>query len=312
MPVLRLDLASLRSMRTILRHEEPTTVSDTASTSSPAGKPASAPADLPPGDHPLEVAARQGFGPLSPKAQSVWHGQAMPCVTCGALVHREDLACEHCQQDLSEEMLAKMRQHAGPWYVLEHVRPFPGVSLELIVRQIQRGLITETSIIRGPATDYQWRFAVETPGLCRYFLRCWKCHAPVTPTAGYCEDCLSTLSFQDVKPESKPAPRAGVPPQSPAQTAVAATSPARGATSAVPRQTIRDSLSELTAAVDEVDVARRDDLWDEPPRVGGIRATWIAIILLILTVLALLWIVAARTPKAANKTAQMQMMETLA
>ena len=58
-------------------------------------------------------------------------------------------------------------------------------------------------------------------------------------------------------------------------------------------------------------MTRRDDLWDEPPRVGGIRATWIAIILLILTVLALLWIVAARTPKAVNKTAQVQTTESV-
>ena len=290
-------------------------MSDTASTSSPKGSPAPATPDLPPGDHPLEVAARQGFGPLSPKAQSVWHGQAMPCVTCGALVHREDMACEHCAQDLSEEMLAKMRQHAGPWYVLEHVRPFPGVSLELIIRQIQRGLITETSILRGPATDYQWRFAVETPGLCRYFLRCWKCHVQVTPTAAYCEDCLSTLNFQDQRAESKPSALArpgGAAPPAPSGTSDVAVAPAanRVLPSAVPRQTIRDSLSELTAALDEADVKRRDDLWDEPPRVGGIRATWIAIILLVLTVLALLWIVAARTPKALNKTAQVQTTES--
>lgn len=285
---------------------EPDIVSDTAPTSSPIGKPATVAAPLPPGDHPLEVAARQGFGPLSAKAQSVWHGQAMPCVTCGALVHREDLACEHCEQDLSEEMIAKMRQHAGPWYVLEHVRPFPGVSLELIIRQIQRGLITETSIIRGPATDYQWRFAVETPGLCRYFLRCWKCHESVTPTAAYCENCLSGLLMEPPKAEAKPAPRATPVAGGPAAAAVAATGTgsreAADPASSVPKQTIRDSLSELTAALDQTDAIRREDLWDETPRVGGIRATWIAIILLILTVLVLIWIASSRTTSPVGKT----------
>ena len=129
-------------------------------------------ADLPPGNHALEVAARQGIGPLSALGRETWHGRALPCVSCGQLVARNAPVCDHCAQDLSKEMLAKMAAHAGPWDVLEHVRPFPGVSLERIVRQIRRGLITETSIIRGPSTDFQWRFAVETPGLCRYFGRC--------------------------------------------------------------------------------------------------------------------------------------------
>lgn len=152
--------------------------------------------DLPAGNHPLEVAARRGFGPLSPMSAQAWHGQAKPCVSCGQLVERDAAACDACGQDLREEMLEKMRQHAGPWYVLEHLRPFPGVSLERIVRQIRRGLITETSIVRGPATDYQWRFAVETPSLCRYFGRCWNCHHDVSPSDSYCPSCLTHLSFQ--------------------------------------------------------------------------------------------------------------------
>lgn len=160
---------------------------------------------LPEGGHALEVAARAGFGPLSPLAQEVWHGQGVPCVSCGQLVHRDDPNCEHCGQDLSEEMIQKMRQHAGPWFVLEHVRPFPGVSLERVIRQIRRGLITETSIVRGPSNDYQWRFAVETPGLCRYFEKCWCCHGPVSLSDTYCPHCLHYLSFE------KPRPMAQIP-----------------------------------------------------------------------------------------------------
>ncbi len=159
--------------------------------------------DLPPGDHALEVAARNGFGPLSPAAARVWHGDAIPCVTCGQLVHRDENGCNHCGQDLSEEMIEKMRAHSGPWYVLEHLRPFPGVSLGRIVRQIRRGLITETSIVRGPSTDFQWRFAVETPGLCRYFGRCWHCHYEIGPADSYCQGCLSHLSFEKPRPLSE-------------------------------------------------------------------------------------------------------------
>ena len=158
--------------------------------------------ELPPGDHALEVAARKGFGPLSPVAKRVWHGDASPCVTCGQLVHLDNDRCDHCGQDLREEMIEKMRTHAGPWYVLEHLRPFPGVSLDRIVRQIRRGIITETSIVRGPSTDYQWRFAVETPGLCRYFAKCWHCHHVVSPSDTYCQSCLSHLTFEKPRPVS--------------------------------------------------------------------------------------------------------------
>ncbi len=156
--------------------------------------------ELPPGDHPLEIAARRGIGPLSPQAQEVWHGNARPCVSCGLLVLRDQRECDHCGQDLSDEMLAKMRVHAGPWYVLEHLRPFPGVSLERIIRQVRRGVLTETSIIRGPATDFQWRFAGETPGVCRYFGKCWSCHRPVTGSDSYCPACLVYLGHDAPEP----------------------------------------------------------------------------------------------------------------
>lgn len=158
--------------------------------------PAMDPGETPLGDHPLEVAARRGIGPLSPLAHDVWHGDSMPCVSCGQLVRRGTLECEDCGQDLSGEMLERMRAHAGPWYVLEHLRPFPGVSLERIIKQIRRGLITEVSIVRGPSTDYQWRYAVETPGICRYFGKCWHCHHEVAPADTYCPACLSYLSFE--------------------------------------------------------------------------------------------------------------------
>lgn len=154
-----------------------------------------APEGVPVRDHPIDVAARAGFGPLSSVAERVWHGDSAPCVTCGQLVRRSTSRCPHCDQDLNPEMIERMRTHAGPWSVLEHVRPFPGVSLERIIRQIHRGRITETTILRGPNTDYQWRYAVETPGLSIYFLRCWKCHAEIAPTAAFCPKCHAHLYF---------------------------------------------------------------------------------------------------------------------
>ena len=285
---------------------------------SPESEPVQHPAndvEPPPGNHPVEVAARRGIGPLSPLGRDVWHGHTWPCVSCGQLVLRNAKACDHCGQDLSEEMLEKMLAHAGPWYVLEHVRPFPGVSLERIIRQVRRGVITETSIVRGPPTQYQWRFAAETPGLCRYFGRCWHCHEEVSPSDSHCKYCLSSLSFE--QPRSAPA----VPP-SPTAVASAKSTGLAGPDShpSTDRETVRratptdtltegsrrhaaaplppiDELKRLSAVVDQAAVPAHDAIWDEPPRIGGIRATWIAAALLIIVIVALMFLTQSRSPE---------------
>ncbi len=238
--------------------------------------------DLPPGDHALEVAARRGIGPLSGLGREVWHGRARPCVSCGQLVLRDEKNCDQCGQDLSEEMLAKMRAHAGPWYVLEHIRPFPGVSLERIVRQIRRGLITETSIVRGPSTDYQWRFALEAPGLCRYFNKCWHCHEKVTPYDTCCPLCSSYLLFEKLPsapksvPISKPSDQAAVlPSEDPAPLM---------------------NLARLSAAIGDSKLSAHEDVWDAPPRVAGVRATWAVAALLIVVIAVLMWFTKSRSP----------------
>lgn len=301
---------------------------------------------VPPGNHALEVAARAGFGPLSALAQTQWHGQGVPCVSCGQLVRRDDAACEHCGQDLSEEMIRKMRQHAGPWFVLEHVRPFPGVSLERIVRQIRRGLITETSIVRGPSNDYQWRFAVETPGLCRYFGKCWCCHSPVSLSDAYCSRCLHYLSFEKPRtPAQVPAmgeinaapavaavvpPRAGSAAAQPGMIAAAEVAHAAGRGTGAPTGDVvkpipgripinparpeqqplaraaaipqTADLARLSAAVRESRAAHVRGDWDQPQRVGGVNVAWIAALLIIGTVVALLLISRARSERPAIQT----------
>lgn len=307
---------------------------------------------LPEGGHAVEVAARAGFGPLSPLGQDVWHGQSVPCVSCGQLVHRDATGCEHCGQDLAEDMIQKMRQHAGPWFVLEHVRPFPGVSLDRVIRQIRRGLITETSIVRGPSNDYQWRFAVETPGLCRYFGKCWCCHAEVTLADAYCAQCLHYLSFEKPRAsaqmpasiESRPAettatmqaPVAHPIPQSVASASRTASidgrkSPLansqtdnrqstianpqidnRQSTIAITRQVAAGGpniatasrppespdLARLSAVVRQARASRRDSDWDAPPKVGGVNVAWIAALLIVGAIVALLLISRARSTPA--------------
>lgn len=143
--------------------------------------------------HPLAVAAKLGFGPLSDQARSAWHGSATPCASCAQLVQRDAIECPHCGQDLRREMLEKMARHSGPWFVYDNIRPFPGVSLERIVRQIKRGVLQRTTIIRGPTTFSQWRFAGETPLIAKLLGCCWQCQARVLGTERFCPQCKVVL-----------------------------------------------------------------------------------------------------------------------
>lgn len=231
--------------------------------------------ELPTGNHPLEVAARKGFGPLSKAIDKAWHGEAIPCVSCGQLVRRTQNTCDECEQDLSARMIEKMRTHSGPWYVLEHLRPFPGVTLDRIIRQIRRGLITETSIIRGPSTDHQWRFAVETPGLCRYFGQCWKCHSEVAPSDSTCTRCRALLTYEQHEEPGHPA----------------------SGDAAASHDRVLMPTSHLTAlsdAVGRAGVSKAGSEWNSTPRVGGIRVTWIAGFLVVAVITLLVWISSLR------------------
>lgn len=167
--------------------------------SPPAGRPEPPSRTLPlhlrpvPGLSVVEIAARQGIGPMSTRGQAAWHGDAKPCVSCGMLVLRDCPICDHCGQDLSEDMLSRMRANSGPWYVHEHVRPFPGVSLDRLIRQIRRGVLSRTTVVRGPSTYHQWRFAAETPVLSKYLGCCWACQADVDARDRQCRRCSADL-----------------------------------------------------------------------------------------------------------------------
>ena len=256
----------------------------------------------PPGNHPLEVAARRGIGPLSPLVRDAWHGQTTPCVSCGELVKRDQTPCNHCGQDLSAAMVEKMRAHAGPWFVLEHVRPFPGVSLDRLIRQIRRGVLTEISIVRGPETHYQWRFAVETPGLCRFFNRCWRCHAGVSESDRQCPACHSgLLSAKEQK--AKSASRHTRPKPAHRQSARERREPAGGPTFAARPQPVLE-LEELKSAVYAVSARApgaapaRQTPWEPPTQGATVRALWLPITLLVAVLIGLMWMTNCRGQSA--------------
>lgn len=269
--------------------------------------------EMPPGDHPLEIAARSGIGPLTKAGREIWHGHTTPCVSCGHLVLRADEECGHCGQDLGAEMIETMRRHAGPWYVLEHVRPFPGVTLDRIVRQIVRGVLTETSIVRGPATDFQWRFAAETPGLARYFGVCWRCHGPVPMTEANCPACLAyqLLDRRGRRPKVRAAGKGAAPGSGKAALSAGKPAPVDGIDGASDRmgdaghptetgevlspqeaemlaEASAAELDELREALTDVYIPSPDTALDEPPRIAGIRASWVAAGLVLLAIAAII------------------------
>ena len=53
-------------------------------------------------------------------------------------------------------------------------------------------------------------------------------------------------------------------------------------------------LRKLSAAVDLAEAPAHEAIWDEPPRLGRISVTWIALALIIIVILVLMWITQMR------------------
>ncbi len=161
---------------------------------------------------PLAIAARRGIGPLSRHSSGIWHGDSAPCASCAQLNTRVAEHCAHCGQNLGQDMLQKMAKHSGTWFVFDTVRPFPGVSLERMLSLIKRGALKATSIVRGPTTYYQWRFAIETPLIARLLGHCWNCHAEVAAAEQDCPQCRAKLDGRfNGEPEHVTTPDASSP-----------------------------------------------------------------------------------------------------
>ncbi|HRX85693.1 MAG TPA: hypothetical protein P5572_11810 [Phycisphaerae bacterium] len=241
----------------------------------------------------VELGAQRGIGPMSPQGLKVWHGESYPCVSCGELVRRSAIVCDQCGQDLSLRMIVKMQAHAGPWYVHEHVRPFPGVTLERLVRQAQRGILTATTIVRGPTTFHQWRFAAETPGLSKHLGVCWNCQGRVSAADMRCPQCRVDLDrpagIEHGAPASPPPP----PPASPVPAGKAPTPAAQPAAAVHPASAAfrpapaTGDLEQIRAALGAAPAMNR-----KPAR--GLPVGYIIAVILILAIGSLLMVVRMR------------------
>ncbi|UCG16695.1 MAG: hypothetical protein JSV19_01400 [Phycisphaerales bacterium] len=250
----------------------------------------------------VELAAERGIGPLSPLVAEAWHGQSKPCPSCGQLIRRTASVCDLCGQDLSPQMILKMQAHCGPWYVLEHVRPFPGVALERLILQVRRGVLTPTTIVRGPTTYHQWRFAGETPGLSKYLGICWRCQASIVETDRFCRSCRANLDgetdvlFEQARPElvAGGAERA----TGSASTAVEpAPSGARGSHSgsATAPAGGPNELDRLTAALGLGGLRTARRAQPGSPKIVGIRVGWIVGLLVVVMIVVLCIVVWMRS-----------------
>lgn len=90
------------------------------------------------------------------------------------------------------EPLSRQATHndMGPWFIRDPFRPFqPGCSYETIIKLIERGQITKTSILRGPTTKQFWTIARRAPGVAHLLGYCHSCDAPVDVEDHGCPAC---------------------------------------------------------------------------------------------------------------------------
>jgi len=185
-------------------------------------------------------------------------------------------------------MADRMRAFAGPWYVLDHVRPFPGVTYERFVRQIRRGVLTETTVVRGPTTDHQWRFAAEAPGLSKYLGVCWKCHGRVIPREITCPSCGVDLGeLTDHSTNGRMTHVGAIPPTDPPEVESPALKELRAVIETMPRPAMQDA---------------------RPRQERSIKTSWIVATILIGVILAAL--VVAGSAGRAGRHAQPTDLDT--
>jgi hypothetical protein len=129
----------------------------------------------------------------------------------------------------------------GPWYVLQTRNPAaPGMKLATLQALVRKGLVTPTSIVRGPTTHQLWKTAARVKGLSRELGRCYGCGERIHPIAETCPHCnrsqlppgdpdalLETLPapYASGKPSATATPAAPPPAAPPPASAPAATAP---------------------------------------------------------------------------------------
>ncbi len=112
------------------------------------------------------------------------------CPYCGSTQSEPEDRCAACGGFFDPLSLKVTQQHMGPWFIRDRHHPFrPGCSYEVLAREVEKGKVKPTTIVRGPTTRQFWSVARNVAGLSHLLGYCHACGAHVEPDAGRCEAC---------------------------------------------------------------------------------------------------------------------------
>ncbi len=118
------------------------------------------------------------------------------CPFCGAFNAGVGQPCRHCRTEDTTAARAAARKRVGPWFVLNARNPAaPGLSLTALTAMIRSGLVTDRSVIRGPATGQLWRLAGKVRGISREFGCCYGCGGDLYAADPVCPHCQRPQSL---------------------------------------------------------------------------------------------------------------------
>lgn len=112
------------------------------------------------------------------------------CPYCGNAQTAPEDRCAGCGGFFDPLSLKVTQQHMGPWFIRDRNAPFrPGCSYEVLVKQIEKGKVKATTILRGPTTRQFWSVARNVPGVAHLLGYCHACGAHCQKTDENCSEC---------------------------------------------------------------------------------------------------------------------------
>jgi hypothetical protein len=78
----------------------------------------------------------------------------------------------------------------GPWFLRDDAHPHrPGCSYETLVRLVERGVVHQETVLRGPSSRQFWTLARWCPGVAHLLGVCHSCQHAVDPLDTGCQGC---------------------------------------------------------------------------------------------------------------------------
>jgi len=116
------------------------------------------------------------------------------CPYCGHDIPEAATICRYCEEPLDARARRRQKKRAGDWSLLSaRASATRGVSFRQMVEWVADGTVNENSSVSGPTTEFQWRFACETPRLSKYLGVCYQCGSPVKSSDAVCAACRVNL-----------------------------------------------------------------------------------------------------------------------